>query len=119
MKLSCFPYYTASVILDNVPTANRWVVTGKFTDDAGNAWRRADGSWSRRLDDAGVLPDEASAKAIVASTIANEQRTVMDPYVIEVHAADDGTIDALSTRERIRANGPTIRLRRPDGELRG
>jgi len=28
--------------------------------------------------------------------------------------ADGGTIDPLTARERIRANGPTIRIRRPD-----
>ena len=90
-----------------------WVVTGKVTDDGSNVWRRADGTWSSRLDEAGLLTDEASAKAIVARTVATEQRHVSDPYVIEV-AAKDGVIDALTARERIRATGPTIRLRRPD-----
>jgi hypothetical protein len=93
--------------------AKRWVVTAKLTDDGANAWRRDDGTWSRRLDDAGLLPDEATARGLLASTIANEPRHVCDPYVIEVAAAAD-KIDPLSARERIRANGPTIRLRRPD-----
>lgn len=94
-------------------TANRWVVTGKFTDDAGNAWRRADGTWSRQLADAGLYTDEAAAKAQVADTVSKEQREISDPYVIEVHAAN-GTIDPLTARERIRATGPTVRVRRPD-----
>jgi uncharacterized protein DUF2849 len=96
-----------------VSAANHWVVTGKFTDDGANAWRRTDGTWSRQLDDAGLLTDEATAKALVASAIANEQREISDPYVIEV-CANAGTIDPLTARERIRANGPTVRLRRPD-----
>lgn len=96
-----------------MPTANRWVVTGKFTDDAGNAWRRADGTWSRQLADAGLYTDEAAAKAQTIETAAKEQREISDPYVIEVHAAN-GTIDPLTARERIRATGPTIRVRRPD-----
>jgi hypothetical protein len=91
-------------------------VTAKFTEDGSNAWRRADGSWSHTLDDAGLLADEATAKAHAASTVANEQRLISDPYVIEV-ASNDGTIEALSTRERIRATGPTIRIRRPDSGL--
>ena len=95
-----------------VPAATHWVVTGKFTADGSNAWRRADGSWAPTLADAGLFPDEASAKLHVASTAANE-RLISDPYVIEV-AAKDGTIEALSARERIRATGPTIRIRRPD-----
>lgn len=93
-----------------MPAANHWVVTAKFTEDGANAWRRADGTWSRRLDDAGLWDDEATAKA--KATAANE-REISDPYVIEVYASD-GTIDALTARERIRANGPTIRIRRAD-----
>ena len=99
-----------------MPTANAWVVTGKFTDDASNVYRRADGSWSRDLQQAGLVSDEATAKAQAASAVANEQRQITDPYVIEVNA-EGGKIDALSARERIRASGPTVRIRRPDAEL--
>lgn len=97
-----------------MPTPNHWIVTGKLTDDASNTWRRADGTWSRNLQEAGLLPDETSAKALVAAALANEQRLITDPYAIEVFAAD-GTIDPLTARERIRASGPTVRVRRPDG----
>ena len=96
-----------------MPPANRWIVTGKFTDDGAVAWRRADGTWSRKIDDSELLNDEASGKAIAETVVAKEQREISDPYVIEVYAAN-GTIDPLTARERIRANGPTIRLRRPD-----
>jgi hypothetical protein len=99
-----------------MPRANHWVVTGKFTDDGANAWRRADGTWSRRLADAGVLDDEATGKAFAADTTAREQREITDPYVIEVYAEGDA-IDPLTARERIRANGPTVPLRRPDSGL--
>ena len=99
-----------------MPAPNHWIVTGKFTDDATNVWRRADGTWSRDLQEAGLLNDEASAKALAAAAVANEQRLITDPYVIEVYAKD-GTIDPLSARERIRATGPTIRIRRPDSGL--
>ncbi len=96
-----------------MPTANAWVVTGKFLADAANAWRRADGTWSRQLAEAGLYTEEAAAKAQVTDTVAKEQREISDPYVIEVHAAN-GTIDPLTARERIRATGPTVRIRRPD-----
>jgi hypothetical protein len=88
-------------------------VTGKFTDDASNAWRRADGTWSRDLQQAGVVSDEASAKAQAATAGATEQRQISDPYVIEVFASD-GKIDPLTARERIRATGPTVSTRRLD-----
>jgi hypothetical protein len=91
-------------------------VTGKFTDDGANSWRREDGTWSRSLAEAGLLPDEATAKSLATAAIANEQRQISDPYVIEVYAAG-GTIDPLIARERIRANGPTVPLRRPDSGL--
>lgn len=101
-----------------MPAATNWVVTGKFTEDGTNAWRRADGTWSRSLTDAGLLPDEATAKTHCANAVANEQRLISDPYPIEVDASS-GTIEALSARERIRASGPTIRVRRPDEILGG
>lgn len=90
-----------------MPAPNAWVVTGKFTDDATNVYRRADGTWSRDLQQAGLVDSEAAAKAHAANAVANEQRLITDPYVIEVYAAD-GKIDPLSARERIRATGPTV-----------
>ena len=99
-----------------MPSPTHFVVTGKFTDDGANAWRRANGTWSRDLQEAGLVGDEATAKTQVASAVATEQREISDPYVIEVHAAND-TIDALTARERIRASGPTVRIRRPDKPL--
>jgi hypothetical protein len=90
-----------------------WVVTAKVTDDGSNTYRRGDGTWSARLADAGLFDDEASAKVVLPAIVATEQRTISDPYVIEV-AVKDGEIHALSARERIRASGPTVRIRRAD-----
>jgi sulfite reductase (NADPH) hemoprotein beta-component len=89
------------------------VVTGKRTEDGSNVWRRADGTWSRSLADAGLVDSEANAKAHVAAAIQREQRVICAPYVIEVKV-EDGVIQPQSSRERIRATGPTIRIRRPD-----
>lgn len=99
-----------------MPTAKHWIVTGNFTDDGAVAWRRADGTWSRRIAEAGLLDDEASAKAIAATSHANEQREICDPSGIEVHVTGSA-IDPLTARQRIRANGPTVPLRRPDGGI--
>jgi hypothetical protein len=102
-----------------MPTANNWIVTGNFTADGAVAWRRADGTWSRQIADAGLLADEATAKQLAAASIATEQREISDPYGIEVYA-DGKTIDPLTARQRIRANGPTTPIRRPDsGRTRG
>jgi len=95
-----------------MPTPTHWIVTGNFTEDGAVAWRRADGTWSRSIADAGLV-DEPTAKAQAATASATEQRLICDPYGIEVAAAG-GAIDPLTARQRIRANGPTIQLRRPD-----
>lgn len=95
-----------------MPAPTHSIVTANYTDDGGVAWRRADGTWSRQIAEAGLL-DAPAATAAAASAKVSEQREISDPYVIEVHA-DGATIAPLTARERIRANGPTIRLRRPD-----
>lgn len=94
-------------------TPKFWIVTANFTETGAVAYRRADGTWSRVFAEAGVLDSEANAKEHVATAAQREQREVSDPYVIDV-AAEDGVIQPQSARERIRANGPTIRIRRPD-----
>ena len=95
-----------------MPAPTHWIVTGNFTEDGAVAWRRADGTWSRRIADSGLV-DEPMAKAQSTHASATEQREICDPYGIEVHVSGD-TIDPLTARQRIRANGPTIQLRRPD-----
>lgn len=99
--------------------STHWIVTANFTDDGAVAWRRADGTWSRALADAGLVADEAAAAALASRAAAAEQREVCDPYKIEVRVDDAGAVDVLTARERIRAAGPTIRLRRPDRGARG
>jgi selenocysteine lyase/cysteine desulfurase len=90
-----------------------FLVTANFTEDGHVAWRRADGTWARRVDEAGPVDEAAAARAAAAAQV-HEQREVSNPYVIEIELAD-GAITLLTARERIRAHGPTIRVRRPDG----
>jgi hypothetical protein len=98
---------------DRVPMANHWIVTSNFTETGAVAWRRADGTWSPRFAESGLFPDEPAAKRVADAANAKEQREVADVYVIEVRA-EGATLDPLTARERIRANGPTIPMRRPD-----
>lgn len=90
-----------------------WIVTANFTEDGAVAYRSLDGTWVRTITDAAPLESEADAKVHVATAAQREQREVTDPYAIEVTVAD-GVIQPQTARERIRANGPTIRVRRPD-----
>ena len=91
----------------------RWIVTANFTDDGAVAWRRGDGSWSRTFAEVGLVDTEADAKAQVAAAAQREQREVSDPYIVEV-TTPGGILEPPTARERIRAQGPTIRIRRPD-----
>ena len=88
------------------------VVTARFLADGAPAYLRANGSWSRSLQEAEprlVALGEAEASARAES----EQPIVADPYTFKVEV-QQGFIDALSSRERIRSTGPTVRVRRPD-----
>jgi hypothetical protein len=88
------------------------VVTARFLADGAPAYLRADGGWTRSLQEAGPRPLQ-QGEAEAAARAKNEQPLVADPYTFKVEVKD-GFIDALSTRERIRSTGPTVRVRRPD-----
>jgi sulfite reductase (NADPH) hemoprotein beta-component len=90
-----------------------WIVTANFTEDGAVAWRRSDGTWARAFADAGVVDSEANAKELATTATQREQREITDAYVVPVRALE-GAVELQSARERIRANGPTIRIRRPD-----
>ncbi|MEX2296526.1 MAG: DUF2849 domain-containing protein [Dongiaceae bacterium] len=70
----------------------------------------ADGNWSERIGDAAIVQsaeDEARLQAIADAAFA--ARRVVDVYAIEI-AIEDGQTRPLIYRERIRAEGPSIRL---------
>lgn len=91
----------------------RWIVTANFTADGAVAYRKADGAWSREFRDSAVFSTEAEAQPFVAQAAKTEQRLVSDPYAIDVGLVEGG-ISPITARERIRASGPTIRVRRAD-----
>jgi hypothetical protein len=91
---------------------NHWIVTGSFTADGAVAYWGADGSFKRTLIEAQIFDSKEAAEAVLKTAVQAE-RIVCDPYLTEVGVAPQG-LDALSARERIRAEGPTIRVRRPD-----
>ncbi|HEX7476414.1 MAG TPA: DUF2849 domain-containing protein [Polyangiales bacterium] len=93
----------------------KWVVTANFTSEGGVAYLRADKSVTRVLAEAGRFATKADAEALRKLALGMEA-ILADPYLIEVAELPDG-IDALSARERIRAAGPTIRVRRPDPRI--
>ena len=83
-----------------VASANR-LVDGLvvYLDDAGQ--------WTPRLDRAALARDK-SESAILLERARAEAFTVVDPFLIAVTEYDDGTIEPLSLREKIRAAGLTF-----------
>ena len=91
-----------------------YVVTAFRTDDGTLAYLKADRTWSASLQDAKVVTDDEKDTLIEEKSALPEQPVVCDPYAFKVEV-QEGSIQPLSARERIRAAGvPTFRIRRPD-----
>ena len=70
-----------------------------FLDDAGQ--------WTPRLDRAAVARDERGAEILLERARA-EAWSVVDPFLVAVLEDEDGMIEPLSLREKIRASGLTF-----------
>jgi hypothetical protein len=70
-----------------------------FLDDAGQ--------WTPRLDRAVLARDKRAADVLLARARA-EGASVVDPFLVAVTEAEDGAIEPLSLREKIRASGLTF-----------
>jgi hypothetical protein len=70
-----------------------------FLDDAGQ--------WVTRLDRAALARDKRAAEILLDRARA-ESFPVVDPFLVAVTEDDDGTIEPLSLREKIRASGLTF-----------
>jgi len=70
-----------------------------FLDDAGQ--------WTTRLDRAAVARDRRSAEILLERARA-EAWSVVDPFLVAVAEDEDGTIEPVSLREKIRASGLTF-----------
>ncbi len=91
-----------------------FVISASFTDSGAPAYLTPEGGWSRDLNAAALLATEAERDAWLARALEHEQeRSVCDPYFFDVRL-EGKVVDPISARERIRAEGPTVRIRRPD-----
>ena len=70
-----------------------------FLDDAGE--------WTKRLDRASIARDKRSAEILLERARA-EAFSVVDPFLVAVAEDDDGMIEPLSLREKIRVSGLTF-----------
>lgn len=93
------------------------VVTANRLDDGVVVYLDASGGWSERLAEARVISGSEDLEAATAiAKRADEDRVIVEAYPIDVRAAD-GRLQPLRLRERIRAEGPSVRedLLRPTG----
>lgn len=83
-----------------VASANRLV-------DGIVVWLDDAGQWTDRLENAAVARDKRNAEILLERARA-EAFSVIDPFLVAVTEDDDGTVEPLSLREKIRASGLTF-----------
>lgn len=89
-----------------------FVITANALDDGRSLWMRADRTWTPAFAEAYATDDAAERDALLVLAKSQEHH-VCDPYAAKVELSELGPI-ATTARERIRAEGPTTPLRRPD-----
>lgn len=67
----------------------------------------AAGGWTERLERAALARDKRSGEILLARAKA-EGFGVIDPFLVAVSEDDDGALEPLSLREKIRASGLTF-----------
>jgi len=83
------------------------VITANRLGDGAVVYRRANGGWSTRLDDAAIITAAAAARDLLAAANADGTRAV-GAYLAPVKLAADGAVRPGNLREVIRAGGPTV-----------
>lgn len=91
-----------------------FVITGNRTQEGSVVYLAADGSWAAKLQEAEAFADAAQADARL-HIVAAAQAVVTEPYRFEAARTAEGILP-ISAREELRAQGPSTRLRRPDGK---
>jgi hypothetical protein len=92
-------------------TGTHFVISAQFLGSGAPAYLTASGAWSAELRNAATLL--AQERDGLLEQAARQEQVVCDPYAFEVRVHNE-QIDPISVRERIRARGPTTRIRRPD-----
>src|SRR5262245_11549088 len=88
-------------------------LTANRLRDGAVVFLTASGTWSRYVNDSAIArtADEAASLLAIGNRAAAVQ-IVVEPYLFEI-VAEGGAIRPVSTRESIRALGPTVEEERP------
>lgn len=86
----------------------RSVVTANRLLDGIVVWRAADGSWKERITDAAVVPND-EVEALLSSLQGKAQELgLVGIYGVQIQDGTAGPVTPKTSRERIRAFGPSI-----------
>jgi len=91
---------------------SHFVITANTTDAGAPVYLRSDRTWSAALTDAHAVGSEDERDDLLSHAQTQEHH-VCDPYAFKVNV-EGGAAVATTARERIRSQGPTSPLRRPD-----
>lgn len=94
------------------PKGTHFIISAASTESGAPLYFVTGGTWTKELQSASTLETEAQRDEALGIA-ADQEAIVCDPYSFMV-TVTDGVIDPLSARENIRANGPTVLVRRPD-----
>ncbi|MEI7873283.1 MAG: DUF2849 domain-containing protein [Alphaproteobacteria bacterium] len=83
------------------------VASANRLSDGVVVWLDDAGEWTIRLDRAAVARDGRTGEILLLRARA-EAFPVIDPFLVAVAEEEDGTIEPLSLREKIRASGLTF-----------
>ncbi|MDP1963726.1 MAG: DUF2849 domain-containing protein [Reyranella sp.] len=83
------------------------VASANRLSDGVVVWLDDAGDWTIRFDRAAIARDKRSGEILLLRAQA-EAFAVIDPFLVAVTEDDDGTIEPLSLREKIRASGLTF-----------
>jgi hypothetical protein len=97
-------------------SGTHYVISAQLLQDGAPTYLTAAGVWSPHLQDALTVLTDEDRDALLAQA-GKQERIVCDPYFFDVRV-EHNAIDPLSARERIRAFGPSTRVRRPDPDSR-
>ena len=93
--------------------ATCFLITGSLTLKGTVVYLDEAGNWVEKLENAVVFASEAAGEDRLSKVKASEA-VITEPYTFVAERVA-GQLVPTSAREKLRAEGPSTRLRRPDG----
>jgi hypothetical protein len=97
----------------SVTTGSCFVITGSLTLAGSVAYLDANGEWAETIANAMTFPDSTAAEGRL-DEVRKAESVITEPYIFPAEM-DGAQLIPISAREKLRAEGPSTRLRRPDG----